>query len=132
MHSTILIDTHVVIWLYENRARIGRDALRLLDDTDQSVAVGYISLMEMAIKNAADKLHYDDKIFDDLAAVNIQIAMPGRITLSKYQIFSLDNKDPFDNLLIATALENKYAFMTADNKILSAKIPGLRTIDATK
>ncbi len=132
MRSIILLDTHVVIWLYENRANLGSHAVQLLENKDQPLAISYISLMEMAIKNATGKLHYEDKVFDDFVEQDIQLLMPDRALLSNYRIFNPDNKDRFDNLLIATALDNRYALMTTDHKILAAKIPRLRTIDASK
>ncbi|MGH7195861.1 MAG: type II toxin-antitoxin system VapC family toxin [Candidatus Saccharimonadales bacterium] len=128
----ILLDTHVVIWLYKNHNRIGKNAIVSLESTSQQLAVSYISIMEMAIKNATGKLNYDDKLWDDLAGQGIAVIQPNRLTVNKYQIFSPENKDPFDNLLIATALENGYSFMTADRKILSIKTRGLKLIDGTK
>lgn len=132
MQQTILLDTHVIIWLYESRKKFGPEAMRLLESSNQSLAVSYISLMEIAIKNATGKLKYEDEIFDDLAELGIEVIAPSRELLSRYRIFSPANKDPFDNLIIATALAQKSALMTSDRQILDTKSKGLKLLDANK
>jgi PIN domain nuclease of toxin-antitoxin system len=133
MGKSILIDTQVLVWLFQDRTKIGVQALACLEAANQPVAVSYISIMEIVIKEAANgKLHYDDKVFDDLALLDIEVITPSRPLLQYYHIFSPDNKDPFDNLLIATALEQGCDFMTTDHKILGARIPELGVIDAAK
>lgn len=128
--NRLLLDTHVVVWLFQDRSRIGREATALLADAGNEVAVSYFSVMEIVFKAGAGKTHYDDVIFDDLAKVNIAILMPDRKVLESYRIYKEQNRDPFDNLLITTAILKNHTLLTADRKILATRAVGLRVLDA--
>ena len=85
----------------------------------------------MTIKASIGKLSYDSSIVEDLPNMGIELIMPDTSALHDYKIFNADNKDPFDNILIATALSEKCVFITSDPKILSVTVSGLNLIDAT-
>jgi len=57
--------------------------------------------------------------------------LPGdQSSLQRYKIFSSENRDPFDNFLAATAIENNLILLTSDEKILVIECQGLKTLDA--
>ncbi|MGH7236974.1 MAG: type II toxin-antitoxin system VapC family toxin [Candidatus Saccharimonadales bacterium] len=133
MQPTILLDTQVLIWLLEDDAKLGQQNRQLVLAKQQTIAASYFSLLELTFKTASGKLKtYDIELKDYLQKTGIDLILPTGSELHYYRIFSPENKDPFDNLLIATALENGYSFMTADRKILDTKTRGLKLIDATK
>lgn len=58
--------------------------------------------------------------------------MPTVEALRNYSIVSPNNKDPFDNMLITVARNEKCTFVTSDPKILGTSIPKLKLLDARK
>jgi PIN domain nuclease of toxin-antitoxin system len=127
---TILLDTHVVIWLGENSQRLGRQAREILAAPSNQLVVSYVSIWEIAIKAAVGKMVYDESIFEDMAAADIAIAYPTREALTAYRIHNQANKDPFDNMLLAVAETEHCAFMTSDAKILAGPADGITVINA--
>ena len=86
----------------------------------------------MTLKASIGKLVYDSSILEDLPSMGIELIMPDTVVLNGYKIFNPENKDPFDNILIATALNEKCLFVTSDSRILSTNLHSLNLVDATK
>lgn len=129
---TILIDTQVLIWLGDGSPRLGAKARTMLDDRTHNILVSYFSFFEVAIKATTGKLIYDDSVFDDMAAAGIMVVYPSRELLQAYRIQNPNNKDPFDNILLALAEIEQCAFMTSDHKILTAQPTNISLIDARR
>lgn len=126
----ILLDTQVLIWLINGDTRIGLASNGLLSDRSNEVYLSYFSLFEMKIKASIGKLKYDDSLVADLPKMGIELLMPTTKALAMYDVYASDNKDPFDNILIASAKSDKCLFVTSDVKILRAPLRGLRLQDA--
>lgn len=75
---------------------------------------------------------YDDSLIDDFAGMGMELVMPSRENLKRYRKFNLDNKDPFDNMLLAVALTEECELMTSDPKILACKVKHLKLINASR
>ncbi len=86
----------------------------------------------MTIKASIGKLDYDHSVIGDLPKMGIEIIMPDEDALHGYAIFNPDNKDPFDNMLISVARNEKCTLVTSDPKILAITISGFKSLDATK
>jgi len=128
----LLIDTQVFIWLINEDKRLGTKTRRLLSDTSNQVHISYFSFFEMTIKASIGKLTYDNSVIDDLPGMDIKLVMPDEDVLQNYNIFNSDNKDPFDNALVAVAINERHTFVTADPKILAISKSNLALQDATK
>jgi len=128
----LLIDTQVFVWLTNEDKKLGAETLRTLQDVSNQLYISYFSFFELTIKASIGKLDYDNSILRDLPKMGIELIMPDTAVLSGYKIFNQDNKDPFDNILLATALSESCTFVTSDSKILSVTARGLRVVDATK
>ena len=126
----ILIDTQVLVWLLDQDKNLGVASKNILSDKNNRVFVSYFSFFEIVIKSSIGKITFDDTLFRDLPEMGIELIDPTVDVLKKYTIFNSDNKDPFDNILIATALNEKCFFMTADEKILKTDLFELKLISA--
>ena len=127
----ILMDTQVFVWLVTQDSKLGQKALATLSDTSNRVFISYFSFFEVMIKASIGKLVLDLSIIDDLPEMGIELLEPDINVLKNYAIFNPDNKDPFDNILISTALNEKCSLMTSDNKILNTTHSGLKLLSAT-
>lgn len=127
----ILLDTQVLIWLSSGSSKLGSHSLNQLRDPGNELYLSYFSLFELSVKAAVGKMQpYEASSIEALAAANINLVMPTVETLQHYRVYNKDNGDPFDNILIATALAHGYILMTSDQKILGTKISGLKLLNA--
>lgn len=126
----ILLDTCVLLWLASDTSEISESALEAIAGLDESVFVSPITAFEIGQKCASGKLTLPKPI---------QIWFPAilkRHQLSEAQFNSAIairasllpplHKDPFDRLLIATAIENRYTLLTPDQHI--RQYPGIATL----
>ncbi len=113
-----LIDTHILIWTLANPERLSTKTRMILED--QSIFVSPISFFEIAIKQAPGKLPEfalspaalsDAVQHDGFNVLNIQTK---HIECYKQIPLLPDHRDPFDRLLLATALNENMAIISAD------------------
>ena len=120
----LLLDTHVLIWLDEGNARIGKTALTLIDESLASgqLGVATISFWEVAMLVEKQRLtmltELDIWRADLLQAGLVEIPLQGATAIRAAQL-ALFHGDPADRMIVATAIENSATLMTADEKILS-------------
>jgi PIN domain nuclease of toxin-antitoxin system len=118
-----LLDTHALIWFQENNPKISGAIMRSIQDPNNTILFSQISLFEISIKQKIVKLPsfsatvedvYNQAINDGFMFLPIQnkhIFNYNKVPLKE------DHRDPFDRLLIATAIEENAAIITADEKI---------------
>jgi PIN domain nuclease of toxin-antitoxin system len=128
----LLIDTQVFVWLINEDKRLGAKTLQMLGDTSNQVCISYFSFFELTIKASIGKLAYDGTVLNDLPKMGIELVLPDIAALSGYTVFNPNNKDPFDNILIAVARNEAAEFVTSDPKILAVSAPGFVPLNATK
>lgn len=122
-----LLDTHCLLWFQENNKDIPEKVMDVLKNTENEIYFSQISLFEIAIKQKVGKLP-DFKV--SLSDIHEQ-AVSDLFTflpllnqhLFQYQNVPLleNHRDPFDRLLIATAIEEKLIVITADEKFSNYK-----------
>ena len=129
MAGRFLLDTHVVVDIGISG---GLEAMplrvrRILQDPERELLLSVASQIEIAIKTRIGKL---DLTNGDLAAVcaNAQITYYPLRERHADQLFELPlhHKDPFDRLIISTALVDDLAVVSSDE--LFRKYKGLRVI----
>lgn len=128
----ILLDTQVFIWLINESPRLGEQSRKLASSRQNQLAICTVSFFEMTIKASLGKLSWNPDVMVQLPTMGIDILPIEATALKKYQIFNEQNRDPFDNYLIASAITQKYQLLTADTKILATKTLSFAAIDATK
>lgn len=115
---TILLDTHTVLWLWWNDARLSQTALTHICDPGNRKLVSTATPWEVAIKVGLEKLdiggpfpgffpqHMLRNNFEWLPATDDHYA--ALVSLPTH------HKDPFDRLLIAQALAEGVPVVSAD------------------
>ena len=114
----VLVDTHVFLWWVEGNRALPAKARAALADRKNECLISMVSAWELAIKAGLGKLKLTLPVkrylVENVAAngfrmLDIQMAHVGRVeTLDPH------HGDPFDRLLVAQALEEKLAVVTAD------------------
>jgi PIN domain nuclease of toxin-antitoxin system len=128
----ILLDTQVFIWLINNDSRLGSKSKEIVSSTKNQVYISFLSFFEIAIKASLGKLVFNITIMNDLEKIGVELIPGGQQSLQTYRVFNKNNKDPFDNFLIATAKSHKLILLSSDHKVLATKLSGLEVFDATK
>lgn len=109
----LLLDTHVVLWHLSGErdlAAPAREAIAAAED----LLVSVVSFAEVGIKASIGKLHVPDDL-------SVRIADAGVRTLGLSPAHGLavadlpaHHRDPFDRLIIAQAMVERLAVVTAD------------------
>ena len=115
----IIIDTHALIWYIEGEKKLSKTAISAIENQNNQVFVSKASLWELAIKISLGKLQISIG-FDDLE----KFFFENGFTILDYNFDKLailltlqyHNSDPFDRLIIAQSISNKYHIVTRDNK----------------
>ena len=115
----ILLDTHALIWLFYDTDRLSAAASDAMRNAAE-VAVSIASLWEIAIKKALGKLDVVQSVTQiekTCTDKNIAVLPSGVGALEQIQQLPDIHRDPFDRLLIATAVEEGMALVTNDEAI---------------
>lgn len=117
-----LIVTQILIWFQLSDSKLSKDLLDILIDTKNTIFVSDISFYEIGIKQKVGKISEFDKSISEIVKIVIdddfQI-LPIKINhIDKYNQIPLipDHKDPFDRLLLSTALFENFPIITSDEK----------------
>jgi PIN domain nuclease of toxin-antitoxin system len=125
-----LVDTHVVLWRAENSDKLTDNMKVALSDKSSEKYVSIASAWEIAIK--LGKKNFNLEIDGGLPEFYRMIDEGGYITLSVEREhlelvpdMPLYHKDPFDRLLIATAISENMTLITGDENIHKYDVPVL-------
>ena len=118
-----LIDTHTLLWYFQDDARLSLRAKQIIDTCD--CVISYASLWEIAIKQSIGKLQYNrsiETIENDVKRAGFKLLQICSTHLDAIKMLPFIHNDPFDRLLIAQATVEHLAFITADTKIKQYQI----------
>lgn len=113
-----LLDTHVFLWWVEDDKRLSRRARKTIALPENECLLSLASVWEMAIKISLGKLRL---------AAPLETFLPNHLSVNGFRELPLDfrhvarvarlpfhHRDPFDRLLVAQALEEDLALVSAD------------------
>ena len=118
--SSYLLDTHTAIWFLNGDEKISQTAKRVILNPSNRKFISIVSVWEISIKISIGKLEFNDKAtgFIQLAESNDITIIPIQVDhLTTLETLPMIHRDPFDRLLIATALCEKMTIITADENI---------------
>ncbi len=115
-----LLDTNALLFYLYNNERLSEKA-RSVIFSDAPLAVSIVSLWEIAIKASLGKLEIKSsigKIAQTCGAENIKIIAIKEEYLDIVYNLTWKHKDPFDRLIIATAMEEKFEIISSDSAMV--------------
>ena len=115
-----LLDTHVVIWFFDDVDRLAKGVYDKILDPTSECFVSIASAWEIAIKMGTGKLRFDggvSEFFNAISDNGFEILPVTREYLETLESLPLLHRDPFDRLLISTALTEELTIITADDNI---------------
>jgi len=112
-----LIDTHALIWYITGCKKLGREAISVISDQENTIFVSKASLWEMAVKISLGKLEIGIS-FDELELYleenNFLILDFDFKHLKSLLNMPFHHSDPFDRLIIAQAIVEEMPIITND------------------
>ena len=128
-----LIDTHVLLWVLFEPARISAHARRIIENPESDVHVSALSFWEISLKFQIGKLELNNCVPDDLPVqverMGIEIfQMDAGLLSSSYRLPLDKHKDPFDRLLAWHAIQKGMILITKDKAFDEYLSTGLKTV----
>lgn len=118
----LLLDTHIAIWAVADDPRLSAAARALILDPAAQLTVSTASLWEIAIKFAlqcgADPMPISAaEAFRHFQASGYRIAPVTPAHVLALETLPRHHDDPFDRLLVATAMAEPYRLITHDARL---------------
>ena len=115
-----LMDTCCFIWYIETSEKLPATVRELIDNAEH-VSISQATLWEIAIKKTTGKLVLSMTAFEleeKCIENKIEIYPLKNQYFERIQTLPLIHKDPFDRIIMATAIEENLTLLTNDAKIL--------------
>jgi len=123
----ILLDTHTALWMVNEHEKLSPAAKTLLHNDEHTLFISMASLWEMAIKVSLGKLsELDGGMSVFMAKMEIMPIELFPITTDHIRMVEslpFVHRDPFDRLIIATAMADNMTILTADSNIPKYNVP---------
>lgn len=117
---THLLDTHAVIWAYDDSENLGPESRAVIGQAGpRSLGVSDFTLLEVAMLVSKGRLQIDLPLQEFLGRVeNDYVVFPLRATdaVSAMEL-KLEQADPFDRAIVATAIGRNIPLLTKDRQI---------------
>jgi PIN domain nuclease of toxin-antitoxin system len=123
-----LLDTHVVLWIAENSPLLSDKVKEVVLSTTAEKYVSIASAWEVAIKLGTKKLQLTGGLqeFYRMTDDNGFIMLPvEREYLQQIPNLPDHHRDPFDRLLLATAIVEEMTIITIDENMHKYTVPSL-------
>jgi len=119
----VLLDTHVFLWSKSNDPRMSGSAWSILRDPGNELFMSAMSVAEIAIKFSIKKLKLD-QTFDQLVGEGMAnggiFEIPFRTShATRLNRLPLHHRDPFDRMILATAVEEDL-FLLSDDRLFGS------------
>jgi PIN domain nuclease of toxin-antitoxin system len=113
--TTLLLDTHVALWMAAGDARIGPGTRELIADPANDVVLSVASVWEAEVKRRLGKLDAPDELWDELEASGVDIIAIERDDAVDAAALPPHHRDPFDRMLVAQAIRRRADLVTVDH-----------------
>lgn len=123
-----LLDTHTVLWFLSNTDKLSKLAYNTICEPSGLNYISIASAWEVAVKVSCDKLQLEGGVSGYLRAADANSfkLMPIKEAYLKHiETLPFYHRDPFDRMLIATAISEDLCLITADKNIHQYDVPWL-------
>jgi len=121
-----VLDTHVLLWAMFEPKKLSQFTQEILTSRDLRKFISISSMWEIAMKNRIGKLPLPmgiANVFSMAEFINIGLIDISQRYIEVYSTLPLLHRDPFDGIIVATALSEKMTIVTADENIQKYDVP---------
>jgi len=115
-----LLDTHTALWALDDKAMLSKTTKTILDDVSIPLYVSIVSAWEVAIKVSINKLDFfggSEAFLEKMQQNGVELLSLKGSYLKQVETIPFHHRDPFDRLIIATAITENITIITADENI---------------
>ena len=129
-----ILDTHTLLWVLFAPQNLSTQAVNILKNRKTKVCVSLVSFWEIATKVKIGKLSLSGLTLSDIKkeckSLGFNLLPISFEDIQEYLALPLfkNHKDPFDRMLIATAIDKSFTLISCDSKLLQYKNTGLSYI----
>jgi PIN domain nuclease of toxin-antitoxin system len=117
----VLLDTHALLWLVSDDAKLSALAKSVFLDNENDVLVSAVTAFEIAVKHSLGKLTLRESPADFVHnRIRANALTPLSITIDhclRLADLPFHHRDPFDRLLVSQALSEGLPILSADEKL---------------
>jgi len=121
-----ILDTHILLWSIFNSSKLSKSSQEVLLSRTSRKFISISTIWEISIKNRIGKLPLPEGI----SGIFVEVEMNGfgimgidRQCIETYNALPLIHRDPFDGIIIATAISKGMTIVTADENIQKYDVP---------
>ena len=124
----ILVDTHVVLWLTSDPAKLSRKTRIAIEEArknGEGLAICDITLLELTMLASKGRIHLGislESFLQEVEARFVVLPITGRACARAMGFPAAFPKDPADRIIGATALVEGLSLITADREIHRSKV----------
>ena len=128
----LLLDTCAALWALQDSGQLSAPARRALKNPDNSVSVSVVSFWEISLKSGLGKLALHGAEPEDFPRFVVEagwsiLPLSGEIVASSGRLLRIpEHRDPFDRLLIWTAINEGFALVSGDDDFPAYAPHGLK------
>jgi len=115
-----LLDTHAVLWMATNSPKLSEAAKQVIFDSKNESFVSIVSAWEVAIKTNIGKMRLNGGIsefFNIIYKNGLNLLPITEEYIKQLEKLPLLHRDPFDRILVASAMSERMSLVTADENI---------------
>ena len=115
-----LMNSHAALWLFEGNTKLPHYVQDILFNVENQIYISIVSAWEVAIKVSLSKLDLDGGVETFLAKIsenNINLVGIKNDYVKAVEALPLIHRDPFDRLIIATAISEDFTVISIDENI---------------
>lgn len=112
-----ILDTHAIIWYFEDSQKLPQKISEMIEAPQTEIFISSASLWEIAIKLSLGKLQLSlslDELLNRIYSTDCTVLQIENSYLRTLLTLPFIHRDPFDRLIISTAICEGLTIMTAD------------------
>ena len=119
----ILLDTHTLLWWLDDNPTLSKEARTAISESTNIVFISVAVIWEIRIKQSLGKLKIPKNFKEVLEAQAFEMLDITFEHAHKISLLADYHRDPFDRMLIAQAMVERFTIITRDNNIMKYKVP---------
>jgi len=122
----LLLDTHIVLWFWDNVEKLSKESLSAITEPANEKYISIVSAWELVVKINVGKLAFEGGVanfFKMIEENGFELLPVKEEHITRLETLPLHHRDPFDRLLLATAISEQMTFLTSDKEFAQYGVP---------
>ena len=125
----LLIDSHIFLWLLFSPEKISANTLSLIQSRQNTVYISSVTFWELSLKYGLGKISFSGVLPEELPVwakkLGLDVLVLDAETASSIHQLPKYHNDPFDRMIIHTAIQNQLTLISRDRAFATYLNDGL-------